>query len=773
MNTDDFFDYPIWDNEMENSSSRFCIEKYEILFSSSPSKDDDGFTDYTVQYINGADVKSPETDLQYEINWKEKGKSINSVSFTMPSDEAKLGNIFSTSPYGLIKKNRTGIGATTLELESPRNSIVVVPTKALAITKAKKSKIEGTEKYKYLYVAGDSSNLGFPYIGDYLSDNDIIYKKFIVVADSLPKVLREIEEPNYPLYFLMVDEIDSYQYDSSYRDSLENVIDYYFKFPESKRCLVSATVGEFSNEKIKKEPVINVNFNESLPRNIDLLHTNNIITTAVKQIVDIRREYPDDKIMIAYNSVRRGIKQIIECLIEKYKELYVEFSNEQIEELLKNECAVLCSKNSKRYIEDYYSDIEGEQLPKKINFITCSYFVGIDISERFHLISIADSTIPFTLLSEDKFIQIAGRCRDDEGLYRETIIYQSRQMDSDRAFGVIRDSELEDKIKDDAFLLAKYANTLTEIAETFPLLQIEQSKVEFDNIIVKSSKKGYYGTTEIKLVRKDIDGIIQPAYLNIDNIIIQHNLLNNLYFSIDKLHQSLEQSGNYITFQNIIEENTERVSKKIQTRINSDIREAEENEINEIIAQLRLASSLEERMELAGRLKWHSDLTSNGQLFVDRFLELQKYVPFEQLISKLPEHQYDNEYNKFYDSVIFWALADSHPFKIAFYESFPLTTPVKKVYITSEQIAERINNLLMSTLGIKELSKYQAVQYLDFFCSKNRVKHRELGNPYIIRNYDVNNFNTIPLNTISADIEIHKEFRFLKKQRNVLTFPIK
>ena len=768
----DIYCNPIDLNE-EYSNSRFCNGKYEILFASMPSKDDDYSTDYIVQYINGADVKSPETDLQYEIDWKEKGKFINSISFTMPSDDAKLGHIFVTTPYGLIKKNRTGVGATTLELESPRNSIVVVPTKALAITKALKSKIEGIEKYKYLYVAGDSNNAGFPSIRDYLSDNSIEYKKFIVVADSLPNVLREIGKQNYSSYFLMVDEIDSYQYDSSYRDSLENVIDYYFKFPESKRCLVSATVGKFSNTKIKEEPVINVNFNDPQPRNINLLHTNNIIETSVNKIFEIRQNYPNDKILIAYNTVKGGIKQILESIREKFKVQYVDNSNEQIAELLINECSVLCGKNSKRYVADYYSETEGEELPKIINFMTCAYFVGIDISEKFHLISIADSSIPFTLLSEDKFLQIAGRCRHDDGLFSETIIYQSIQglypsIQVDGILDLISDSELEEEIKNDSLLLVNYTNTLSEIAEKFPLLKNEQDKENFDNMIIKNSKKSYYGTAKVKLVRKDINGMIKPAYLNIDNIIIQHNLLNNLYLSTDNLYQSLEQQGNNVTFQDIIEESTERISEESLKKIYFDNWSVEQTEINEIIEQLRPAS-VEERIQLTNEIKRSANVTLKGQLFIERFLELQGYVFFEQLVSKLPNYQYDDEkYNKFYDSVIFWALSEEHPFKIVFYESFPLSTPMKKVYFTSEQVAERLNNLLMSTLGMKGLSDIQAVQYLDIFCQKRRTKTRnkelkKLINVYSIKDYDTNDFNTNPLNTIPADIEIHKKFRFLKK----------
>ena len=47
-------------------------------------------------------------------------------------------------PHGIINKTETGIGATTLELNSERNSIIVEPLKVTASAKA--------EKHNALYV---------------------------------------------------------------------------------------------------------------------------------------------------------------------------------------------------------------------------------------------------------------------------------------------------------------------------------------------------------------------------------------------------------------------------------------------------------------------------------------------------------------------------------------------------------------------------------------------------------------------------------------------
>ena len=63
-------------------------------------------------------------------------------------------------------------------------------------------------------------------IQEYLGLDNGKRKKFLVVADSLWKVIKAIGPRVYHDYFLMVDEIDTMQSDSVYRPNLEKVIDY-------------------------------------------------------------------------------------------------------------------------------------------------------------------------------------------------------------------------------------------------------------------------------------------------------------------------------------------------------------------------------------------------------------------------------------------------------------------------------------------------------------------------------------------------------------------
>ena len=83
-----------------------------------------------------------------------------------------------------------------------------------------------------------------------------------------------------------------------------------------------------------------------------------------------------------------------------------------------------------------------------------------------------------------------------------------------------------------------------------------------------------------------------------------------------------------------------------------------------------------------------------------------------------------------------------------------------------------LDSFLSSNLGfiegiINSGSNKNAFGYLEIFCSKSdRIRNRELGNPYFILDYDVNNLGTPLINTISASTDVRELFRF---PRNVLT----
>ncbi len=255
--------------------------------------------------VNGAIINQDKIDAFIEVNNLIDKKYYNGCFCTLEQGD-KLGDFFSCLPYGLINKTITGIGATTLELNSDRNSIIVLPTKSLAYSKYK-IKEERDGEHSCIYV-------GSP-IGDILSDVTPVkiqqyldiengkYKKILVVADSLPKVLTTIGEEHYNDFFLMIDEIDTLQIDNTYRPALENVIDYYAKFNQSNRSAVTATFREITHPELLKETVITTAYKTNPSRQIQLRHTNNEDYCTIDTIKSNIGNTPDDKILVAYNSV--------------------------------------------------------------------------------------------------------------------------------------------------------------------------------------------------------------------------------------------------------------------------------------------------------------------------------------------------------------------------------------------------------------------------------------------------------------------------------------
>lgn len=718
LNMESILDYFVPDPE-ELIYPNIDKGKYEILYANRPVEDDESMS--VIQWLQGARIEMDHFNLIHTIDRTGKDGEIESVSFTMPEGNFKLGNLFDTCPYGIIKKNKTGIGATTLELLSKRNSIIVVPTKALAYNKAKASYNENSNKYTTYYIGSRIEGFALPQsIDEYLRDEEIEYKKFIVVADSLPRILNTITEGNFKNYFLMIDEIDSYQYDSTYRPDLENVIDYYFRFPYQKRCMVSATVGNFSNPLIQEEPVINVNFTSTQSRDIVLIHSNNVHQTLTNAICSLLKDHPEEKILIAFNSIRN-----IELIINKLSSDY------------QNECAVLCSPKSKPLVEKYYSEPIGNLLPKRINFMTCTYFVGIDISERFNLISVIDSKRQHTLLSTEKLKQIAGRCRSEQGVLSETIIYNTIEKSQEECLDL---KMIQQTLLEDSRVFCDYANNLAVVHERFPYLNSSISRLTKEELI-NASAKSYSNLREIKLARTNINGNFVPAYFNIDAILIQLNLCKNLYNEQNKLHEILLEEGNNVQYKELREDN-EDVNNNSLAQVDENHKKVYQNEIDQIIEELKKVTTIEEREKVANKYKMTA--TTHGSTFIERFLELQKYVPFDVLAAHLPSNDNPNKYKNFYNSVIFWALAEEHSFKIAIKYIFPIDSR-----FTSDEIATKMNDIIISNFN-KSMANRQCVSLLKSFCKTSRVNDRNIGNCYKIISYDPYQFDCLPVNLIPA-----------------------
>lgn len=571
------------------------------------------------------------------------------VSILQTKDGLKIGDVIDRLPYGIIDKTITGIGATTLELRTQsRSSIIVVPTKALAYNKYKSIIAEKGEDYA-LYVGSPIKDMNrniSPFsIRDFLTSGTSPIKKFLVVADSLGYLISCLQQNGidvYNSYFLLIDEIDTMQSDSTYRPKLEAVMDHYFMFDKEHRAVVSATLNSFSNPMMIHEPKSLITWENPPRRSIELVYTNFVDAIAIDKIKDILSE-TDDKILIAYNSLD-GIFNILE-------QLNVDKTN----------CGILCSERSFDKVKDYLEDVdnvidEDGHLQKRIVFMTCAYFAGIDIADQCHLITITSHLQPFTYLSLGRMAQIAGRCRN--GNLSETIIYDIPQNISHTQHDDLNVYKNELLRRADAY--ANFLNNTIEAAKADETL-IPLSNYIFSLIDHIAESKADNNTYTHKIIRANAcTEKVVPAYFVIDALLEKRNLTHTLYAEPRHLREELSRTANvsycekflrkeevnFTTIQNIKERNAERRESQIE-QLKSELREWHTNG-KEDRAFRNLVQKYDKKLQ--GFAKW--------------FYILSNYIESERLLSDLTEC-YDNnkKLRNYVNAASFYALPSEHPFK--------------------------------------------------------------------------------------------------------------
>ena len=667
--------------------------------------------EYKVLKFNGAKIKKDFELHTYVKRLADDEGKIQAIEFNMEGKKY-LGEVFDSIPFGILNKNRTGVGATTLEIEAKRNSIIVFPNKSLAYSKSK-------TKDSLLYVGspiGDSTSIISPkdikkYIDEIdqrRSDGEEVYKKFLVVADSLPKIYEVIatQKESFDSYFLLVDEVDMIQSDVTYRPKLEDVIYYYCKFPQSNRALVSATIRDFTHHEVQKEPMLIAKYvnKEEGQRPYQITHTDNP-NKAVAEYIESRHDRKE-KIVIAYNSIT-DIKEIIFLLPED----------------LRSKCGVLCSEESEDKVKDYYVELVDGKLEKDITFMTCVYFVGVDIHERYQLVSVINANVPYTLLSIDRLTQIRGRCRHKEGLISETIYYSTKE-DNKYKFGDISKEEYRDRLLKKAGKIIQLYDAIDNIVDEE---QDGEMRDEFDSLFdkVKPAIQRYatekVGNLEVSLTRRDIDGNYQISYFNIDALVEMFDLLNNLYDKKGKLEGKYGlEIGDTLHFE--ITKEQEECRKKVQ-----DKKKMRKDEL--------MTAAKEKILQLhdKGRLtteEIESLRNEKGQRDIERYYngvrDLYEYVEINKLLSFLDEDPDPREYRNYKNGVIFKALEDTNPFKAALLAKFP----VSETYYSIDEIKDFMSQKVEECLNRKIDSSKNTLMYL--FRSFFTTKRNRYGNGYKI-----------------------------------------
>lgn len=696
------------------------IDDFQTLFSI--NTDEEGSIVYTS--IRNAEFKANKVYLDDHTK-EPRLKILNNGFKVFLNNDEKLGDIIDILPYGLIDKKITGIGATTLELKSQRNSIIVMPTKALAYDKY--NSLENKEDVLlcigtgYLDLIEPISELK---ICNYIKEKDISYHKIIVIADSIGKVvsaLLKYDKNVYANYFFMVDEIDSLQSNNKLRKRISNVIDYYFKFKVQMRALVSATINEFSHPLLKEEPLTIFDYKTPKKRDITLIYTKNTNVILAEKIISIA-DNSQEKIVVAYNSIL-NILQTIRLLPEE----------------LQAQCNILCSDTNKTEVEEYYTLLNDGRLERRITFMTSSYFSGIDIYDTCHLICVSNTNRLFSILSLNIIAQVYGRFRN--GIISDTIIYNVFKLEN-------KNIDIE-KYRDRLIYKAERVINLLKMVETTVNTEDDNNPMDANNLnilfsrimhlILENADEKLLNRESYPLARRNINNKIEISYFNIDDLC--HKMLTYmcLYSDLKDLYNTLKENHN-IEYEYIREQVNDKTKIEKQETL-----EKQQEFIGDILSKAKhYVIDLFKNKKLNNReLDWLIR-KAKSQYEKEFYLRIKTYYSYIEITS-LSNHLTcaglgnKKNYRNLKNTFAFWLLEKKHPFK----------SQVLKAFKTGERYSSKeIEEILSPIINyhfFKIISRSRLVNHF-----KSYFKCTYTGGKYLIKNDNPLGLPK-PLKTISAN----------------------
>ena len=310
-----------------------------------------------------------------------------------------LSDVMNEIPSNCILSKRIpGCGATTLELDTNRSSIIVVPNVPVIVSKCN----------KYPNLLGVYEGVNQSQIIEYLTNNPT--RKIMTTPESFCKVKSACDKSNINVYtdfFLLMDECHQLIKDVDYRIDIVMPMNDLFLF--NRKALVSATPIGFSDPRFEEN------------------HFKIIEITAdydYRQDITVTRTYNIAKAVGKYLKNHNGtICFFINSVVEIYS-LMKHFD-------LLEDSAVYCAPKSRSKLKNEYDFTNAytewsSDTMKKYNFFTGRFFTAFDLELPYKpdLVMITDPyNAEYTMLDVDTdCIQICGRFRN--GINSATHIYR-------------------------------------------------------------------------------------------------------------------------------------------------------------------------------------------------------------------------------------------------------------------------------------------------------------------------------------------------------------
>ena len=309
-----------------------------------------------------------------------------------------LSNVLSEIPTDCILSKRVpGCGATTLELKTNRNSIIIVPNVPVIQSKEKKEP----------YPKGVYEDVTVSEVVTYLKEN--IRYKIMTTPESFGKIKFACEKCNINIYsefFLLMDECHQLVKDVDYRNFIVLPMADFFKF--KNKAMVSATPLGFSDPRLKKFDTLEVRADYDYQQEITVINAYN----TTKAIGEYLESHQNGTVCFFVNSITQ-----IYSIMRHFK-------------LLEDSTVYCAPKSVTKLKEGYdftnaYKEWSAETM-KRYNFFTGRFFSAFDLELTYKpdLVMITDPYLsPYTMLDVDTdCIQICGRFR--KGVNSATHIYR-------------------------------------------------------------------------------------------------------------------------------------------------------------------------------------------------------------------------------------------------------------------------------------------------------------------------------------------------------------
>ena len=311
----------------------------------------------------------------------DKGQRLSDVMGDIPSNT-------------ILHKTVCGIGATTLELNSARNSIIIEPNVPV---------IKGKEQ-KHPYMLGVYEGVSAKDIEDYIKGEEYP-KKIMTTPESFPKVKRAMLNTGtcmYGTYFLLYDECDRLVSDADYRTTVTLPTNDFFRF--GQKAMVSATPIMPSDPRFADSgfKICRIVPSYDYRQDIEIIQTNNVMTMLRMTLEVLDRE---DRVCVFLNSTN-GIESIINRAGIR-ENSHVFCSTESMEKL---------KSKGLSNVSDTLTVTNGYAQLSRYNFFTSRFYSAVDIELEYRPVVIMLTelyTAPHTMIDpETEAIQIAGRFRN-------------------------------------------------------------------------------------------------------------------------------------------------------------------------------------------------------------------------------------------------------------------------------------------------------------------------------------------------------------------------